>query len=52
MWNQKYDMNLYTKQKQTHRYRKQAYGYQRGKGGRERDELEVGINRHKLLYIK
>ena len=45
-------MNLYTKQKQTHRYRKQAYGYQRGKGGRERDELEVGINRHKLLYIK
>ena len=52
MWNQKYDMNLYTKQKQTHRYRKQAYGYQRGKGGRERDELGVGINRHKLLYIK
>ena len=48
-------MNLYTKQKQTHRYRKQAYGYQRGKGGRERDKLEVGINRHKLhkiLYIK
>ena len=23
-------MNLYTKQKQTHRYRKQTYGYQRG----------------------
>ena len=45
-------MNLYTKQKQTHRYRKQAYGYQREKGGRERDKLGVGINRHKLLYIK
>ena len=29
-------MNLFTKQKQTHRHRKQMYGYQRGKkdGGR------------------
>ena len=26
-------MNLFTKQKQTHRYRKQIYGYQREKGG-------------------
>ena len=25
-------MNLFTKQKQSHRYRKQIYGYQRGKG--------------------
>ena len=25
-------MNLFTKQKQTHRLRKQIYGYQRGKG--------------------
>ena len=24
-------MNLFTKQKQTHRFRKQTYGYQRGK---------------------
>ena len=24
-------MNLFTKQKQTHRHRKQIYGYQRGK---------------------
>ena len=29
-------MNLFTKQKQTHRHRKQTYGYQRGKGGREK----------------
>ena len=29
-------MNLYTKQKQTHRHRKQTYGYQRGKGGRDK----------------
>ena len=26
-------MNLFTKQKQTHRYRKQTYGYQKGRGG-------------------
>ena len=25
-------MNVYEKQKQTHRYRKQASGYQRGEG--------------------
>ena len=28
-------MNLFTKQKQTHRPRKQTSGYQRGKGGRK-----------------
>ena len=33
-------MNLYTKQKQTHRYRKQTYGYQREKEER-RDKLGV-----------
>ena len=37
-------MNLYTKQKQTHS--KQTYGYQRGKGGVNK---EYGINRYKLL---
>ena len=26
-------MNLYAKEKQTHRHRKQTYGYQRGRGG-------------------
>ena len=29
-------MNLFTKQKQSHRCRKQTYGYQ---GGQERDKL-------------
>ena len=30
-------MNLFTKQKQTYRIRKQIYGYQRGKvGGRDK----------------
>ena len=33
-------MNLFTKQKQTHRLRKQTNGYQRGKVG-ERDKLRV-----------
>ena len=36
MWNQKHDTNesIYCKKhKQTHRYRKQIYGYQRGKRG-------------------
>ena len=33
MWNLKIiQMNLYTRQKQAHRYRKQTSGYQRGKG--------------------
>ena len=31
--------NLLTKQKQTHRYKKQTYDYQRGKG--ERDKLGI-----------
>lgn len=33
-------MNLFTKQKQIHRHRKQTYGDQRGKG-RGRDKLGV-----------
>ena len=32
-------MNLFTKQKQTHRRRKQTYGYQRGKAGSDKLEL-------------
>ena len=31
MWNKKIQMNLYTKQKETHRHRNQTYGYQMGK---------------------
>ena len=29
-------INSFTKQKETHRHRKQTYGYQRGKGGRDK----------------
>ena len=38
-------------QKETHRCRKQAYGYHRGKAEGEIN-LESGINRYTLLYIK
>ena len=34
-------MNLFTKQTQTHRHKKQAYGYQRGNVGGGEDELGV-----------
>ena len=29
-------MDLFTKQKQTHKHRKQTYGYQRGREARDR----------------
>ena len=42
-------MNLYTKQKQPHRHRKQNYGYQRGKG--DRDKLGVWDKQiHTIIY--
>ena len=51
IWNLKYNTNIYAKQ--TQRYKKQIYDYQRGE---ERGELgtnlRYGINRYKLLYIK
>ena len=53
MWNlkKKYiQMNLFAKQKQTHRYR-EIYGYQRGKIW-GKDKLGVGIGRYKILCIK
>ena len=45
-------MNLFTKQ--THRHRKQTYGYQRGLWGGEGGGklLGFGINIYTLLYIK
>ena len=45
-------MNLYTKQKQTHRHRKQTYSYQRGKEGGDGQIRSMGLKRYKLLYIK
>ena len=36
-------VNLYTKQKQSHRHRKQTHGYQRGKGGGEGIIRNMGL---------
>ena len=44
-------MNLFTKQKQSHRRRKQTYGFQGGKGG-EGINWEIRIDIYTLLYIK
>ena len=43
-------MNLFTKQKQSHRCRKQTYGYQGGTGGGI--NWEIGIDIYTLVYIK
>jgi len=49
----KVKMNLFTKQKETHRHRKQIYGYQRGSGkGVGRINQEYGINRSTLPCVK
>ena len=48
----KIQVNLFTKQKETHRHRKPTYGYQRGKGGSGGIKWEIGIDIYTLLYIK
>ena len=45
-------MNLFTKQKQSHRCRKQTYGYQGGKAGVGGINWEIGIDIYTILYIK
>ena len=42
-------MNIFAKQKWTHRCRKQVCGYQRGMGG---IKYELGVNRYTLVSIK
>ena len=54
MWNLKkkmIQMNLFTKQKQTHRLRERIYGYlgEREGGGLD---WEFGIGMYTLLYLK
>ena len=36
-------MNLYIKQKETHRHRRQIYGYQRGEGKRKGQIRGMGL---------
>ena len=43
-------MNLSTKEKQTHRYRKQIYSCQGGGDGGEKD-WDLGLAKCKLLYV-
>ena len=43
-------MNLFTKQKQTHRHSKQTYGYQRGEGREEGQIRGMGLTETKY-YI-
>ena len=43
-------MNLFTKQKESHRCRKQTYGFQGGSGGEI--NWEIGIDIYIVLYIK
>ena len=45
-------MNLFSKQKETHRQRKQTYGYQREKGDGGGINCEAGINIYTQLCIK
>ena len=52
MWNPKNNtVNLYMKQKQTHRCRKQTQAYQKGKRRGTEINQEYEIYRYKLLYI-
>ena len=44
-------MNLFTKQKETHRHRKQLDGYQRERGGKGTNQ-EIEINLYTLLSRK
>ena len=53
LWNLKnmLQVNLFTKQKQTHRCRKQYYGYQTGRSGEGRDKLGVWDEQiHTTIY--
>ena len=45
-------MNLFIKQKQAYRLRKQTYGYQRGKVKVGTTNWEFGIDIYTLIYLK
>ena len=45
-------MNLFTKQKQMHKYRKHTYLPKKRRGTQEEVNQEFGININTLLYIK
>ena len=45
-------MKLFTKQKQTHRFQNQIYGYQWGGMGGGVINQKIGTNIYSLLFIK
>ena len=45
-------MKLFPKLRQTHRHRRQTYGYQKGQAGGRGINQEFGINIYTLLYIR
>ena len=45
-------MNVYTKQKHSHWYRKQSCGYQREKEHREEKFRGMGLTNYYSIYIK
>ena len=45
-------MNLSVKQKQTHRHRRQMYGYQTGKWGDDRQARSLGLADIKITKYK
>ena len=45
-------MDLFTKKRQTHRLRKETYGFQRGKIGERKDKWELGIDMYTSPYLK
>ena len=45
-------MDLFTKKRQTHRLRKQTYGFQRGKVGEGRDKWVFGIDVYTSTHLK
>ena len=51
IWNLKNRSNKQTKQKQTHRYKKQTDGYQRGRGW-GMGEKDEEIKKNKLVVTK
>ena len=45
-------MNLSTEKKQTHGHEEQTCGCQGGRGGRQSQGWELGVNRCKLLHLE
>ena len=45
-------MNLFTKQKKTHRFREQTYGWDEGEGGKGGSDRKFGMDMYTPLHLK